>query len=82
MDDFVTYILISSAHNKVYVGFTSDLINRMKSHNLFSKKGYTAKFKPWKVVHVEFFKTKSEAIKREKWFKSGVGREFINNHLR
>ncbi|MCE2713634.1 MAG: GIY-YIG nuclease family protein, partial [Cryomorphaceae bacterium] len=43
MYDFVTYILISSAHNKVYVGFTSDLINRMKSHNLYSTKGYTTK---------------------------------------
>ena len=82
MENFVTYILLSSKHNKTYVGFTSDLINRIKSHNQFDKKGYTAKFRPWVVVHVEFFETKSEAIKRENWFKSGVGRDYINNHFR
>lgn len=82
MNEFVTYLLSSPSTGKSYVGFTSDLINRMKSHNIFDKKGYTSRFRPWIVVHVEFFDNKADAIKREKWFKSGVGRDYINNHFR
>ena len=77
MEEFVVYILFSEDYGKTYVGFTSNLIERFKSHNYLSKKGYTIKFRPWKVIYVEFFSTKSEALKREKHLKSGKVREFI-----
>ena len=77
MDEFVVYILYSEKHNKTYVGFTSNLIERFKSHNYLSNKGYTVGFRPWKVVCVEFFTSKSEALKREKFLKAGSGREFV-----
>ena len=77
MEEFVVYILFSEDYGKTYVGFTSNLIERFKSHNYLSKKGYTIKFRPWQVIYVEFFTTKSEALKREKLLKSGKGREFI-----
>ena len=77
MEEFVVYILFSEDYGKTYVGFTSNLIERFKSHNYLSKKGYTIKFRPWHVIYVEFFTTKSEALKREKLLKSGKGREFI-----
>jgi len=79
MDNFVVYILFSEKFDKTYVGFTSNLIERYKSHNFLSKKGYTIKFRPWIVKYVEFFETKEEAIKREKFLKSGKGREFIKS---
>ena len=75
MEEFVVYILFSEDYGKTYIGFTSNLIERFKSHNYLSKKGYTIKFRPWKVIYVEFFSTKSEALKREKHLKSGKGRE-------
>ncbi|AMA49971.1 GIY-YIG nuclease family protein [Flavobacterium covae] len=77
MEEFVVYILFSEVYGKTYVGFTSNLIERFKSHNYLSKKGYTIKFRPWQVIYVDFFTTKSEALKREKLLKSGKGREFI-----
>ncbi|MCL9807939.1 GIY-YIG nuclease family protein [Flavobacterium luminosum] len=77
MDQFVVYILFSEVHSKTYVGFTSNLIERFASHNALGKKGYTIKYRPWKVIHVDFFSEKSEALKREKYLKSGKGREFI-----
>ncbi|WP_281631341.1 GIY-YIG nuclease family protein [Flavobacterium luteolum] len=55
------------------------MIERFKSHNLLETKGYTPKFRPWEVIHVEFFNSKFEAIKREKYLKTGIGREFIKN---
>jgi putative endonuclease len=77
MDEFVVYILYSEKFNKNYTGFTSNLISRFNSHNNLETKGFTLKFRPWKVIHVEFFDSKSEAMKREKYLKTGVGREFI-----
>ena len=77
MDEFVVYILYSKKFNKTYIGFTSSLIERFKSHNELGTKGHTLKFRPWIVIYVEFFNSKLEAMKREKYFKSGVDREYI-----
>jgi putative endonuclease len=77
MDEFVVYILYSEKFGKNYTGFTSNLIARFNSHNLLETKGHTLKFRPWKVIHVEFFDSKAEALKREKYLKTGIGRDFI-----
>lgn len=77
MEEFVVYILFSKKHHKTYVGFTSNLIERFKSHNALATKGYTHKYRPWEVVYVEFFASKPNAMKKEKYFKTGTGREFI-----
>jgi putative endonuclease len=77
MEEFVVYILYSEKFDKNYTGYTSNLIERFKSHNIFETKGYTLKFRPWKVIHVEFFNSKSQAMKREKYLKTGIGRELI-----
>ncbi|WP_341903909.1 GIY-YIG nuclease family protein [Fluviicola taffensis] len=78
---FVTYVLYSATYNKIYVGYTSDLIDRFHSHNQFASKGYTVKFRPWEVIYVEFFDSKEEAMKREKELKSSRGRDFIKNKI-
>jgi len=79
MDEFVVYILFSKDYSKTYVGYTSNLIERFKSHNYLSKTGYTIKYRPWEVIYAEFFITKSEALKREKYLKTGNGRVFIKD---
>jgi putative endonuclease len=76
---FTVYILYSEKYDKTYVGFTSDLEARFNSHNELATKGWTVKFRPWKIIHCEHFENKSDALKREKWFKSGIGREFIKS---
>ena len=77
MDEFVVYIMYSEKHDKFYKGYTTSLIERFKSHTELATKGYTKRYRPWKVVHVEFFDSKSDAIKREKFLKSGAGRAWI-----
>jgi putative endonuclease len=77
MEEFVVYILFSEKYTKNYVGFTSNLIQRFKSHNSLGIQGYTRKFRPWKVIHIEFFHIKAEAMNREKYLKTGIGREYI-----
>jgi putative endonuclease len=68
--------LFSKQHKKHYTGFTSNLEERMLSHN-FLGKDWTAKYRPWQIIYTKHFGEKNEAIKYEKWLKSGTGRDFI-----
>ena len=74
---FTVYVLYSSRYNKIYVGYTSNLAQRILSHNELATKGYTIKFRPWEIIHTEVFEEKSAAIKREKELKSARGRAWI-----
>jgi putative endonuclease len=78
---FKVYILYSPSHNKIYVGFTSNLEQRLLSHNELGKKGWTIRYRPWKLIHTETYETKPEAMFREKELKAGKGREWIWNEL-
>ena len=78
---FTVYVLFSVAHNKIYIGFTSNLEARLASHNAEKGKGYTHRFQPWEVVYTEQFSSKSEAQSREKQLKSAKGREFVWNPI-
>jgi putative endonuclease len=80
-EEFVVYVLYSEKYQKIYIGYTSSLIERYKSHNHLSNKGYTCKFRPWIVVYVEFHNEKEIAIMREKQLKSSRGRDFIKTQI-
>ncbi|MFC5623593.1 GIY-YIG nuclease family protein [Algoriphagus winogradskyi] len=81
MDEFVVYILYSKSAGKTYTGMTSDLITRFHFHNYKSTKGFTLKYRPWYVIHVEFFTTKKKALMREKELKTGKGRDWIKREI-
>ncbi len=74
---FTVYVLYSASFNKIYIGYTSNLDDRMLSHNSLGKKGYTLKFRPWSLVYTEEFATRADAMRREKELKSAKGRKFI-----
>ena len=78
---YIVYVLHSSQFDKIYIGYTSDLASRMRSHNKLSKKGWTVKYRPWEVVHTEVFELKSEAMRREKELKSHRGRDYIREEI-
>jgi putative endonuclease len=75
--EFTVYILYSAGYNKIYIGYTSNLIQRFYSHNQLGKDGYTVKFRPWEIIYTEVFETKAVAMKREKELKSAAGRQWI-----
>ena len=81
MKEYVVYILRSLSSDKHYVGFTENLISRFKSHNELSTKGYTIRYRPWRVIYVEIYATKKQAMNREKFLKSGKGREWMKNNI-
>ena len=76
---FTVYVLYSEKYNKIYIGYTSNIEQRLLSHNELETKGYTSKFRPWRLIYTEVFSEKSEAMKREKQLKTAKGREFIWN---
>ncbi|MAO63802.1 MAG: endonuclease [Balneola sp.] len=74
---FTVYTLYSPKYDKIYVGYTSNLEQRLLSHNKLGKKGWTIKYRPWELVFTEAFETKKEAMMREKQLKSAKGREYV-----
>ena len=59
---------------------TEDLPKRLHEHNSKSLSTWTKRGNNWKVIYSESFQIKSYALSREKWFKSGVGREFLKKN--
>jgi len=76
---FYIYIIRSEEGNH-YTGHTLDLQRRLTAHNSglshSTKHGHN-----WKLIHTEVYITRAEAMKREKWLKSGVGREWIKKNI-
>ena len=66
---FYVYMLVSKSDKPVsYVGYTSNLKNRIKLHNT----GKGAKFtrgRKWKLIYKEKFTSKNKAISREYYIK-------------
>ncbi len=81
--EFIVYILFSQTKNRFYIGFTSNLEERIIRHNQKSK-GFTGNTNDWKVVYTENYISKEEAHKRELQIKSWKSRikiqELISNN--
>ena len=75
---YTIYAIKSLTRNYIYVGMTSDLTKRLDRHyNGFEK---TSKpYRPFELIYSEIVDTRIEARKREKYFKSGVGKDFLRN---
>jgi putative endonuclease len=80
MGYFYVYVLRSIEFERNYVGFTRDVASRLKEHNS-GKTRSTRPYKPWKILFFEKFLTKAEALKREKFLKSGQGRDYVKQKL-
>ena len=77
---FHVYVLISEKNDRMYVGSTEDVNRRLVRHNAGHSKS-TRHGVPWKLVHFESFETRSEAIWKEKYYKTGKGREELKEIL-
>ena len=57
---FTVYVLYSESFNKIYVGYTSNIEQRVKSHNELATKGHTIKYRPWVIAYTEEYQTKTQ----------------------
>jgi putative endonuclease len=75
---FFVYALRSQKDGRIYVGFTTDLPKRLNEHNAGKTKS-TKGFRPWTLIYSEEIPTREMARKREKYLKSGAGKEFLKS---
>ena len=75
------YILYSASSGKTYTGFSNDLQRRLTEHNVSESKGFTLRYRPWVLIRSEIYSTKTEAMEREKFLKSGRGREQVKEYV-
>ncbi len=78
---FTVYVMESIRNGKRYTGFTSKTAEqRLSEHNLGCNK-WARENRPFKLIHEECFGTEREARQREKFLKSGKGRQFISSMI-
>jgi len=70
---FSVYILKSELSGRSYIGHSKDLSKRVFEHNSGKSKATRGKG-PWKLVYYEEYYTRSDASKREQYFKTVDGR--------
>ncbi len=78
---YYVYILLSQKDHRLYIGYTIDLKSRLVSHargdNIATKDR-----RPFKLIHYEYFMNMHDAKAREKFLKSGYGREQLKQFLK
>jgi putative endonuclease len=79
---FYVYILRSTTDPlRSYIGFTSDLKQRLAQHNA-GQSIHTNKFKPWVISTYIALPDRALAERLERYLKTGSGRSFAKRQLR
>jgi len=71
---YYVYAISSKEHNYIYVGLTKDVESRVGRHN-DGRERTTRFYKPFELIYSETCKTRPDARIREKYWKSGIGKE-------
>lgn len=78
---FCVYVLLSQKDGKFYIGSTSNLKQRLTDHFHGDSKA-TAPRRPFVLVFCEYFLSKKDALRREKYFKTTAGKKGLKLILR
>jgi len=78
---YYVYVLRSSKDYQFYTGFTNDLKRRVDEHNEECQVS-TQSRTPFELIYFEWCLNKEDAIAREKYLKSGMGKKYIRNRLK
>ena len=77
---YFVYVILSLRRNYIYVGLTSSVERRFEQHQV-GKEATTAPYRPFQLLLAEQYETRREARRREKYLKSGIGKEWIKAHF-
>ncbi len=78
----IVYAIYNKKHDKIYIGQTVDIMERLELHNGKILKGYTARFDgEWRLIYQEKVPDRRAALLREKQLKSYRGREFVKKYI-
>ena len=75
---FYVYALKSSIRNYIYVGLTNNIERRIAEHNK-GENLTTKAYRPFELIYSEEHETRVDARLREKYLKSGIGKEFLKS---
>jgi putative endonuclease len=78
---FYIYAIESQLDRRIYVGLTENIEKRLEQHNKGKTKS-TKAYCPWVIKYFETASTRLDARKKEKYLKSGVGKEFLKGLIR
>ena len=73
---YYVYALRSLNRKYIYVGMTADLARRVAEHNNGASRA-TKPYRPFSLIYTEEQADRQSARKREKYLKSGTGKEFL-----
>lgn len=76
MKSLFVYAIKSINKNYIYVGLTDNPERRINQHNI-GKEKTTRHYAPFTILLIEEFNTRQEARIREKYFKAGIGKEYL-----
>ena len=65
------YIVSNKRQGTLYIGVTSNLVQRVWQHKTHAAKGFTDRYNLNKLMYYELHQTMADAIAREKQLKSG-----------
>jgi putative endonuclease len=74
------YVLKSLRDRKHYTGYSSDINRQLLEHNS-GKTESTRRRRPFELIYSEQYQSEDEARKRERFLKSGKGREELKKLL-
>jgi putative endonuclease len=69
--------VIKSEEGYYYTGMTENVERRLSEHNTKTKPFWTKRGTNWEVIYLEEFEGREEAMKRERWMKSGHGKKLL-----
>jgi putative endonuclease len=80
MQQWFVYALQSVKDGNLYIGISQDPDRRLRSHN----KGVTSctrSRRPFILIFEEACRSRKEAREKERYYKSGTGREFLKSNI-
>jgi len=78
---YFLYILQSASFDKYYVGISSNPIRRLMFHNSIEK-GFTSRYRPWKIVFTQEFLSKLSANQSELKIKNWKNKTMIQRVIK
>jgi putative endonuclease len=78
---YYVYVLYSPVVDRYFVGSASDPAKNLERHNS-GKNKHTKSGIPWNLIDTEEFKTREEAVRKEKFLKSSESRRELLSRIK
>lgn len=78
---FYVYVLLSLKDKRWYTGYSNDLKRRFEDHDnglVYA----TRKRRPFQLIYYEASLNEHDAMMRERYLKSGMGKRYLKNRLK